>query len=117
MKYIKSLLLMFSIFLVLNLIVTVLSYFNLLNEKGINILKSIILITSIIISGFYIGKNSSKKGYIEGLKLGLIIVSISIFLVLILSSVDFNTSTILYYLIIIVLSIIGSTFGINLKKA
>lgn len=117
MKYIKSLLLMISIFLILNLIVTIISYFDLFNEKVIDIIKSIILISSILVSSFHIGKQSTKKGYIEGLKLGLIIVGISILLILILPSIEFNISTLLYYLIIVLLSIIGSTFGINLKKA
>lgn len=116
MKYLKSTLLMFSIFLILNLLVTIFSYFDIFNDKVINIIKSIIIFITFLTSGFYIGKNSNKKGYIEGIKLGLIFISISTVLIILLPSIDFSLSTIIYYLVTIVLCTIGSTVGINIKK-
>ena len=116
MKYIKSILLMLSIFLVLNLIITIFSYFDLFNDKVITIIKSIVVLITFLISGFYIGYKSKEKGYIEGIKLGLIIVGISVLLITIIPSIDFNLSTLIYYLVTIVLCTIGSTIGINIKK-
>lgn len=116
MKYIKSILLLISIFLILNLIVTLFSYFNLVSDKGINILKSIVFIVTFLVSGFYIGFNSKNKGYIEGIKLGLIFILISIFIILVLPSLEFSLPIIIYYLVIIILSVIGSTIGINIKR-
>jgi len=116
MKYLKSTLFMISLFLVLNLILTIFSYFDLFNDKVISIIKSIIILITFLVSGFYIGKNSIKKGYIEGIKLGLIFISISTVLIILLPSIDFSLSTIIYYLVAIVLCTIGSTVGINMKK-
>ena len=76
MKYLKKLgisllYIIFSI-LILTFIITMFSYFNLINDKITSIIKIFIPIISFIMGGFYIGKNSSKKGFLEGIKLGLI---------------------------------------------
>ena len=76
MKYLKNLGLSFiyiiSIILILTFITTIFSYFNILNDKITSIIKIIIPIVSMFIGGFWIGKKSIKKGFLEGLKLGAI---------------------------------------------
>ena len=69
----KSILLFFIILICGTFIITILNYFNLMSDKTSKIVILIVTIISIIISSFKLGKNSSNKGLIEGLKFGLII--------------------------------------------
>lgn len=117
MKYLKSLGLFIGSFLISNIIISILSYFELLNPTIIEILKILVIISSCIISSIYLGLKSSKKGYLEGLKLGGIIIVILTLLTLILKPITFNKFTWLYYLIILGLEVLGSTIGINKKKS
>ena len=116
MKYLKSLGLFFGSFLILNILITIFNYFELFNSNIIKILKIITIIISIVISGIYLGINSNKKGYLEGLKLGGIIITIFLVITLILKPIEFTTFTIFYYLIILGLSVLSSMIGINKKK-
>ena len=116
MKYLKALLLLISIFLGLNLIITILSYFDIFNSKTIHILKILSFIISFISSSIYIGFNSKKKAYIEGIKNALIFILISFVFTILLPNFEFSIKLFIYYLIIILINIVGSTLGINLKK-
>ena len=75
MNYLKKLgisfLYIISSILVLTFITTLFSYFNVISDKTTSLIKIIIPIVSMLIGGFYVGKNSLKKGFLEGLKLGL----------------------------------------------
>lgn len=102
--------------ILLTLIVTTLSYFDFLNKNINNYLKIVIPIISVLIGGFYLGKRSKEKGWLEGLKLG----GIFLLLLFIFSYLGFQKSfrlkDIIYYLILLVSSILGSMIGINKKK-
>ena len=77
-------------------------------------IKFIIGIISFIIGGYFIGNKSTKKGYIKGIKFSLILI---IFMIII--SIIFNTfkyKSIIYYLVLIISSTIGSMIGINKKN-
>ena len=63
-----------------------------------------------------LGKSTTKKGYLAGLKLGLIISIIFLSLNLIVFK-SFQFKNIIYYLIIIITSIIGSMLGIQKKSS
>ena len=102
--------------LVLTFITTILSYFNILNDKITSIVKIIIPIISMLIGGFYIGKNSFKKGFLEGLKLGGIFSCILIIFNYLAFNNSFKLKYLLFYLILIITSILGSMIGINKKK-
>ena len=116
MRYLKSLGLFIGSFLIFNIIITVLNYFELLNINIAKIIKIVIIIISLLSSGIYLGLKSSKKGYLEGLKLGGIIIVILTLLVLILP-IKFNIFSGLYYLIILGLETLGATIGINKKSS
>lgn len=120
MKYLKKLGITYSwifiIFFILTFIITILSYFNLLNDSIVSFFKIIIPITSLFIGGLMIGKNSLKKGWLEGLKLGLIFSFLSFIISLLFFKYKFHFSNILFYIIIITSSILGSMIGINRKK-
>ena len=121
MKYLKNIGMSFiyiiSSILILTFITTILSYFNILSDKIVSIIKIIIPIISLFIGGFYIGKISNKKGFIEGIKLGSIF---SIFLIIfnfLALSNSFKFKYLLFYIILIISCSLGSMIGINKKKS
>jgi len=115
-KYLKALLYIFIPLLIFTSILSILYYFNIISDTTLNILKLITTAISLLIGGIYIGNKANKKGYLEGLKVGLII----IFLLFIISYLAFdksiNIKASIYYLILLAFSIIGSMIGINKKK-
>ena len=120
MKYFKKLgisfLYIIAFILVITFFITLLNYFNIISDKVISIFKILIPIISLFIGGFYIGNHSNNKGYLEGLKLGgLFSIFLLIFNFLALSN-SFKLKYLLFYLIIIISSILGSMVGINIRK-
>ncbi len=111
-KYLISLGYIFSIILITSIILTIINYFDIINYNVLKILKTITSIISIFIGGFIIGKKSNKKGFLEGIKLGVIYVLI-IFLLSILGLNNFKISKLLFYLMLILTSMLGSIIGIN----
>lgn len=65
--------------------------------------------------GFSRGKKASKKGYLEGLKIGGIAVAV-LFLLNILFTRHFDLYVVLYYLVLLTSAVIGSMIGINLRR-
>ena len=120
MKYLKdlgfSLIYIISSMLILTLFITIFSYFNIMSDKVVSVFKIIIPIISLLIGGFYIGKKSTKKGFIEGLKLGLIFSIILVIFNYLGLGNSFKVKYLLFYLILIITSILGSMIGINRKK-
>lgn len=116
MKYLKTIIFMFSSIIIFNLITTILYYFNITSESVNNILKIIFFIITFILTGVITGKNASKKGWFEGLKISGITVPLFLILSLIFKH-SFNLWQIVYYIIISLLIVLGSMIGINFKKA
>lgn len=120
MNYLKKLgisfLYAFGFFIVLTLLMTMLSYFNIIKTNGITVLKIMIPIVSLFIAGFILGKNALKKGWLEGIKIGLICSLFMIIVNYLAYSYGFEIKNLLYYLILTVSSILGSMIGINMNK-
>ncbi len=115
MKYIKILnkvLYILIPILVTMFILTILNYFNIINYNTLNILKYITIIISIFISSYKLATTSKNKGYITGIKLGLIIIII-ILLINFFIFKEFSIKTLIYYSIILTTSIVGSIIGKN----
>ena len=116
MKYLKSFMIYLAIFTILFLIISNLSYFDILSQQNCNILNILSLIISSLISGIYTGLKSTNKGYLEGMKIG----SIIILFISLLSYLGFNNSfnfvTFICYLFIFIIIIIGSIIVINKRK-
>lgn len=114
-KYLEA----FGLFLILivlsSIIIASLSYFNVISSKLTDIIEIICLILATLISSIYLGKKSSQKGYLEGLKFSIII---TLFLLLfnIGFTQSFNLIHIFFYLIIFIIPIIGAIVGINKKR-
>lgn len=101
--------------IILGFILTMLYYFDIINNNIYNIMKMIIVLLSLFINSYLLGKNSSKYGLIEGLKLGTIILIIMFILKMITKS-SFDIRTIIYSIILLLTSSIGSVIGINKKE-
>lgn len=117
MKIIKSYIFGIIVFLTLNLVVTILSFFDLMNDNIINIIKTTIFIITFLLSGIFLGFNNKRKILINGLALSSIFIIISVLLILILPNIEFNIRIVLYYLLLIIIINIGNIIGIKIKKA
>lgn len=100
----------------LTFISTLFNYINLFGNTFINVLKVIIPIISLFVGGFVIGKRTGKKGWLEGIKLGLIfLVFLTIFNYLALDS-SISLKTVIYYIILVIATTFGSMIGVNKFK-
>lgn len=108
-KLIIYILIISSIQTILNLI------FNINNTINTFISLSLILIYTLI-SNIKNGKNIKDKAYKYGFINGLITIITLFILSIITFSFTFNLKTIIYYLLIIFISILGSIIGINKKR-
>ncbi len=115
MKYLKkiSLNIIYTIifFIILSLLLTTFHYFNIINYQTLAICKIIIPILSLFFSGLLMGKKASKNGWLEGLKISLIIIGILV--ILAISIREFEPKKLTFFLILIISGIFGSIIGIN----
>lgn len=91
-------------------------YFNILSDSILIVLSFFIPLFSLFLISFWLGKKASKRGYLEGLKLG----GSAIFFYFLLFVLGFNGTLsiklLLFYFIFILTSILGSMIGINKKE-
>ncbi len=109
----KSLLILVIMLFCLIFLISTLYYFNILNDTMYNIFKLIIPLITIFISTFLFGKKASKNGWLEGLKLGAIL----LFIFFILNKIFYDTKLDLrfffYNFILLFTSVLGGMVGIN----
>lgn len=113
-KYLMSFITTILSIIITLLLITTIYYFNLINQSTYNILKIIFLLLSLLINSFILGKTSTKKGYLEGIKLSSPLIILFIFISLITN--QFKPISFIYYLIILLTTIFGSMIGISTKK-
>lgn len=87
-----------------------------LSYKVSSIINIVLMILLFLVMGIFEGFNALKKGYIAGLKVGIILLSILILLNFILFQSSFEISRVIYYFILIFSSVFGAMIGINRKK-
>ncbi len=116
MKYLKSFFVAVIPLFIFSVLITVLYYFDLLGKSMFNWVILVSLIVSLFIGGVYIGKNTSNKGYLEGMKLGLMIVVFFFISGFLMFDVMFSLKEFVYYVIIMISATLGSMFGINKRK-
>jgi len=110
-KYVKSLIVFLSSIIIIPIFLTI---FNLLKLKTNRIMIIIIGAILMFILGIVMGRKSISKGYLNGLLLSVI----SILILLIVSLIfrfPLNINTLIYYIILILATIVGSMLGINKK--
>lgn len=114
-KYSFHLLITLASIIITLLLTTILYYFNIINPSTYNILKIVSLLLVILINSIFLGKKAKSKGYLEGLKLSLLIIFIFIILTLLFTK-TFHLKYLIYYIIIMITSILGGMLGISTKK-
>ncbi len=113
-NYFKAIAYTFLYLIVLILLLTMLHYFNIINDSLLDIGKLIAVFISLFIGGFKVSKQELKKGWLAGLKLSLMIIII-FFLLSLCFSFKIGLRTLIYYLIIITSAMMGSIIKINKK--
>ena len=112
-KYGKTLGLFTIIILLLSLIFSLFNLGGLMNFNTTSILFMILMIMIFLIIGYRFGKNAVKKGYIEGLKIGFCLILVLLFINVVFYKSNFSLERIIYYIVLILSSIMGSMLGIN----
>lgn len=120
MNYLKrigiSCLYSFLCVLVLTFILTIFNYFDIF-DGGLFIFFMIFnLVFSVFLGGFLIGRNSSKKGWLEGLKFGLVFLIFVALLVFFGFSHSIDIKFLVFSFIILFSSILGGMMGICFSK-
>lgn len=115
MKYLKSFIWSLGILLSSIIILTILNYFNILNGTILKVLELLIPLISIFVGSYKLGKISNQKGYIEGLKYSSI--WIIIFLLFNIITKNLSLIGILYLILMILIGVFASIFGINKRKS
>ena len=108
-----------SIFLIIELMITFIM--SLLNLLGVNsgITTIILLICNLIlffILNYFNAFKLKKKGFLEGIILGLIFILLMLLIKVLLFNSGFGISTFIYYSILFITSILGGMFGVNKKS-
>lgn len=116
-NYLKNIGYSLGIISVSTIVITLLNYFSILTGNLLNIISIVIMIFTMFIGGYLTGKKASKKGYLEGIKFGIIMILIILIFNLLVFKNKFELMNILYYLILLVSSTIGSMIGIQKRKS
>lgn len=119
MKYVKyygMTLLTFLGFLLGGCVIISLLYYLLLPTKIVNIFSFLYTILLFFIFGYKGGRKTENRGFLEGLKIGLLLFAVLFLFNIILFQTKFHIIRIFYYLALLFASVVGATIGINRKK-
>lgn len=103
--------------LIATIITTIINIIIPLNKNTNQIITFIYMLIYSFILGIKKGLKSNEKAYLEGLKLGIIETLILYSLSIITLDFRISIKRILYYLIIITITTLGSIIGINKKRS
>ena len=115
-KLSKSLGISLAILLIITLLITLFNYIGLIGLKIVTSFSYITPFIAMFVGSLLLGKTSNSKGWLEGIKYGLICVVIFFIFNYLAFDNGFNISNIILYIITLVSSIFGGMIGINLKK-
>lgn len=97
------------------IILTIFNYYDIVTNKLFKVIKVLIPSLALFIGGYKVGNNANKKGYVEGIKLSLIVIVLLFMFSYLGFNASFSISLILYYIILIISSMLGAMIGINKK--
>jgi hypothetical protein len=109
-KYLKAYLFTLIFIIIFLFILTLLYYYNLINPNIYKLFKLLIILISLFISNYNLGKKTTLNKYIFSLP---IIVILFIYSIIINS---FKLKVLIYYLIILLISITSNSLGKKKKK-
>ena len=115
-KYLIPVMVNIGIMLFGTLISSILYYFNLTRDKINDTILYLISFSSVFIGSLMLAKELKYKGLITGLFYFLFWFIMSIFLSLVIFKTDFNIKNIIYYLVLLTFSLLGSVIGKNVQK-
>ncbi len=119
MKYLKEYgltLLKFLGFLIVGSVVLSLFYYIFLPTKIITVFSFLYMILIFFVFGFKVGKKALNRGFLAGLKMGILLLIVLIVFNLFFYQTSFKVIRIIYYMILLFACVVGSTLGINTKK-
>lgn len=116
LKYLKTLIYILVPIIILNIILSLMYYFNIIGNNISNYFKLFIVAISMLIGGIYIGTKASKKGWLEGLKIGIGVILLLFIIGYLAFDQGINVKTLIYYFILLASSMLGSMIGINKRK-
>lgn len=102
-------------FLIGSFILSVFNYFF-MSSKTVHVIGLVFLILLFLIFSFKEARISTSRGIVTGLKVGLFLNALLIFINLILFQSSFKFLRLVYYIILLFSSILGSIIGVNTKK-
>lgn len=97
-------------------LLTVLNYFNLVTGTFYHILKFLVPILSFLIGGFSMGRGAKEKGWLEGIKLSLLMILFFMLFTYLGIGEKIGIQNFIYYFILMTMTMLGSMFGINHKR-
>lgn len=114
-KYLKNVGISFLILVLGSLLLALFSYSNLLRGNGIVIFQFLLIFLSFFIGPYRQGKENVKYGFLEGLKVGGLIVVI-LFLLNYAFYQTFHLKNFFYYFLLLFISMVGGMIGIARRK-
>ena len=112
-KYGKRLFFTIISIILLLFLVTVLYYSNFINESTYNFLKLFVTLISIFINATILGR-SNNKGYMDGIKFGILIILLILIPTIIANKLELKL--LIYYGMILGTTTLGTTFKKSKKK-
>jgi len=97
-------------------ILSLLNVCNFLYSKSTDLIIMIGMSLVLFFIGFNYGKKAEKKGFLEGLKIGGSIIFLLLVINLIFYQTGFSIERLIYYIVLILSSTLGSMIGINKKN-
>ena len=113
-KYSKTIFLNILEILIFLFILTILYYYNIINNKTYQILKLITLLLSIFINSYLLKTKSKTKSYIDGIKYGIIFIILIFIPTIILSKI--SNKLLIYYPLILSTSTLASMMKYKKNK-
>lgn len=115
-KYVFPVLYSLGIMLIGTLITSVLYYFNVTSSKLNTILLYLISIISIFVGAVSLAKKNNHKGIVTGLIYFTCFFVVMVFISLAFFKINLGLKSIIYYLILMVFSLLGGILGKNLNE-
>ena len=115
-KLTKSLGISLAFLLLITLLITIFNYIGIIGLKIVTSFSYITPFISIFIGSILLGKTSNNKGWLEGIKYGLICIVIFFIFNYLAFDSGVNISNTFLYIITLIASVLGGMVGINLKK-
>lgn len=114
LSYIKNISIFLGIIVIFSLLMSTLNIIGV--SKSITSIMIFIFQIALFFSyGFIYGKKTTQKGFLEGLKVALILILALILLSIIFYDYNFKISNLIFYLVLCLSSVFGAILGKNKK--